>query len=119
MRIFHMQSHVMTCCRAVLYPGRTSEDISERFDNAGPSARHCLEFTSLEITRFYADREEWIKRGLNQSMIAALLDEKERSRIGEISHRLCVVRRSDSDAWPYTVEPISAFIRHRLLSQLW
>ena len=109
----------MTSCRAVLYPDRKSEDISERFDNAGPTARYCLELISLQITRFYAARDTGIKWDTTQRMIAAFLDEKGHLRIDELSHRLCVVRRSNSGTWPYTVEPISAVIRRRLLSQLW
>jgi hypothetical protein len=115
-----MQSHVMTSCRAVLYPDRKFENISERFDNAGPSARLCLEYTSTQITRFYAARNAGIKWDTTQRVIAALLNENEqRLRIGDISHQLCVVRRSDSETSPFTVEPISAFVRHRLLAQLW
>ena len=109
----------MTSCRAVLYPNRNFEDISERFDNAGPTARYCLEFTSLEITRLYANRDSGIKWDTPQRMIDALLDDKERLRIGEISHWLCVVRRVNSGDCQYTVEPISTIVRHRLLSQLW
>jgi len=105
---------------AKLFPKRKSEDISERFDNAGPSARHCLAFSSLEITEFYANRDTKVKWDTTQRTVAALLgDEEEHLGIGEISHRLCVVRRSDSEPSSYTIEPISAYVRHRLLSQLW
>lgn len=114
-----MESHVMTACRAELYPDQEPDDISKRFDNAGPSARYCLQFTNSEISHFYASRDAGIKWDTTQHMVAALLDEKEHLRIGEISHRLCVVRRSDSKDSPYTIAPISPHIRHRLLSQLW
>ena len=108
----------MTSCRAVLYPDQ-SEDISERFDKAGPSARHCLEFTSTEISTFYAHRDTAIKWDTADRMATTLLDEKGQLRIGDLSHQLCVVRRSDSERLGFTVEPISAFVRHQLLSQLW
>jgi hypothetical protein len=110
----------MTSCRAVLYPERKAEEISERFDNAGPSARLCLEFTSEDISQFYAVRDAKIKWDTAQRLVAALLDENhERLRISDISHQICVVRRSASGPLPFTVEPISAFIRHRLLAQVW
>ena len=110
----------MTLCRAILYPDRTSEDISRRFNNAGPSARFCLKYSTSEIIQFYATRDVGITLDTPQHLVAALLDEKDQLlRIGDISHRLCVVRRSNLETSPFIVEPISAFIRHRLLTQLW
>jgi len=105
---------------AVLYPERTSIDISERFDNAGPSARLCLAFSSSNIKQFYISRDIGINFDTTQGLVATLLDEKgQRLRIGEISHKLCVIRRSDSETGPFVVGPISPFIRDRLITQLW
>ncbi|KAF8508113.1 hypothetical protein JB92DRAFT_2832504 [Gautieria morchelliformis] len=78
-----------------LYPHRELNDMFKRFDNAGPTGGAI----TLNATK---------------GMLNALLD-----GIDDISYKLCVVRRSDSERCQYIVGPISAFIRHRLLTQLW
>lgn len=105
--------------RAKLYPDRTTEDISERFSNAGTSARLCLEYSPSEIKTFYHEREALITFDTVKRFIDMLLDEKLKLRIDDISHWLCVIRRSDLDSSKYIVEPMSAFVRDRLLTQLW
>jgi hypothetical protein len=116
-----MQGHVMTCCRAVLYPSRTPGEISERFGNAGPSARLCLEYTSKQISAFYVARDAKVEWDTPPHFLSSLVDDHDgKLRIGDISHKLCVVRRSSSSSSSeFTVEPISASIRRRLLVQLW
>ncbi|KAF8516345.1 hypothetical protein JB92DRAFT_2260603 [Gautieria morchelliformis] len=102
-------------CRAKrLYPHRELNDMFKRFDNAGPSARQCLDLSPTEIQRFYAQREGVITLNATKGMLNALLD-----GIDNISHKLCVVHRSDSERCHYIIRPISSFIRHRLLTQLW
>ncbi|PVF98988.1 hypothetical protein CPB86DRAFT_796921 [Serendipita vermifera] len=105
---------------AVLYPDRTYEEISERFGNAGPSARLCLGYTSEQISAFYVAWDAELEWDTPQGLLSTLVDNKDGLlRIGDISQRLCVIRRSSSRIWKYTVEPISASIRRRILSQLW
>ncbi|KAF8523807.1 hypothetical protein JB92DRAFT_3140665 [Gautieria morchelliformis] len=94
-------------------------DIFKRFDNAGPSARLCLEYSPADIDEFYVGREKDINFHTPQHMLKAILDKKGGLSLGDISRTLCVVHRSDSKDCRFIVEPISAFIRHRLLAQLW
>lgn len=103
----------MTSCRADLYPGLKLEDISKRFDNAGPTARFCLEKEPGVMIEFYADRDAAIDLGTPQHLVTALINDKQRLRIR------CVVRRSDSKTSSFTVEPISPFVRQRLPTQIW
>lgn len=115
----YIYSHEVTSCRAVLYPKQTQKVISERFDDAGPSARLCLEYSSDEIDDFYKIRNSKLSFETSERFVTELLDEKsEQLRINTISHRLCVVRRGKSKG-SFVVEPISATIRRRLLSQIW
>ncbi|KAF8797681.1 hypothetical protein BYT27DRAFT_7125029 [Phlegmacium glaucopus] len=104
---------------ATLYLGCKLEDISERLDNAGPSARLCLRYSQAQILDFYANRDASINFDTSRYMVTAFFNQDQQLRIGDVSHRLCVVRRSDSGSVPFILEPISAFIRHRLLTQLW
>jgi hypothetical protein len=109
----------LTFCRAVLYPELTPEEISKRFDNAGPSARHCLAFTPDEIEAFYSTRDLGIDVDTPQRLVSAVLDDKKNAlRIGEVSHRLCVVRREGQKPSSFTVGPISAVVRNLLLGQM-
>jgi hypothetical protein len=119
MCVLDMLTH-LTFCRAVLYPELTPEEISKRFDNAGPSARYCLEYSNDELESFYARRDPGIDVSTPQDWVNALLDDEGRLlRIDNISRRLCVVRHSDSEPSSFTAEPISAVVRRRLLIQLW
>lgn len=115
---FQMQNLVMTLYRSELYVDRSVEDISERFSNAGPSARLCLALNNVEIERFYTDRELVINFNVTKDLIAKLLNKDQKLRIGDISHRICVIRRSTCRNSGFVVEPISELIRRRLISLL-
>ena len=127
-----MESHLITSHRAVIYPDRNSKDISKRFHKAGPSARLCLEYDPEEIAQLYADRKLAMKYDTTRKFIDVLVNEGGELRMGDISRRICVVRRSSPKTSPNTfepvspeyvppfvVEPISVLVRHQLLVQLW
>jgi hypothetical protein len=115
-----MHGHVKSSRRLKIYPSRTSEDVLERFNNAGPSARLCLEYTPFKIREFYAVWDGSINLEKSQQMVTTFIGEEDhRLRIDSMSHRLCVIRRSNLGISPFTVEPISTFIRQLLLNQLW
>ena len=98
----------MTPPRSVDYPRVTPDEIAKRFDDAGPTARYCLEFSVMEIDAFYTNRDSAINMDTAKGMVDALLDHRSHKlRIGDVSHRLCVVRRSNSDVIQFTVEPIA------------
>ncbi|KAF8891473.1 hypothetical protein CPB84DRAFT_1683318, partial [Gymnopilus junonius] len=105
---------------AVLYPTRTSEEISERFDNAGPSARFCLKYAPKTINQLYGHRNAVIFSKLDtpERFVAGFLDDKRRLRVGHLSEELCTIRRSDSTPL-FIVEPASALVRRLFLIQLW
>ncbi|KAF8891465.1 hypothetical protein CPB84DRAFT_1784176 [Gymnopilus junonius] len=69
-----------------------------RFDNAGPSARFCLQYAPKTINQLYAHRNAvtFSKLDTPERFVAGFLDDKRRLRIGHLSEELCTVRRSDS-----------------------
>jgi hypothetical protein len=107
-------------CRATLYPLQDRTVIRERFHNAGPSACLCLAFDSVEIEVFYTSREERIKKLLTVESFKKLINESEGLLMGNVSHQICLVYRSDPHKMhSYTVDPITPFVSHQLRTQLW
>lgn len=108
-----------SCRRKELHRHLTFEEISLRFENAGPSARRCLRSPQKEIDTYYDQRNKMIESDTPKKLVATLLDESRKLSIGEASHQICVVRRRDSGIPEFIIEPISAYVRRRLLSRLW
>ena len=79
------------------------------------------------MSGFYADRNAKINFDTPEHLVTALLKKgrggkegRGRFRLDDVSHWLCVVRRPKlkSPDSPFTVEPISAFVRQLLLTQV-
>jgi hypothetical protein len=107
-------------CRARLYPLRELTDIRERFHNAGPSARLCLELNPVTIERFYQTRDARIQKMETPELFEKVINSSETLLMDDVSHQICLVYRSDPHSMHYyTVDPITQSVGHQLRTQLW
>jgi hypothetical protein len=116
-----LMGYLKSFCRARLYPRRELTDIRERFHNAGPTARLCLEWDPVTIEWFYKTRDARIEKIVTAELFEEVINAIENLHGGDdVFHLICLVYRSDPHKMhSYAVDPITRSVGRRLRNQLW
>lgn len=103
----------------MLYPDRNPDEVIERFNEAGPSARLCLEFSSTDLKRFYGSRTDIIDT-MTVTKFERLLQNVKGLSMDHVSHKIAAILRENPDEMEtYVVHPVSEYVYYQLRNRIY
>ena len=103
-----------------IHSNKQIDEVLERYDRLGPTARFCLEMTSDQVANHIADRDKSISRTSPDLFKDHFLNSAEMS-YNTFSHKICLIRRlrgSRLGFGRFTIELISGEVQQQVVERL-
>ncbi|KIL53933.1 hypothetical protein M378DRAFT_972397, partial [Amanita muscaria Koide BX008] len=104
----------------ILYSNQKLDDVLQRYDSLGPTARFCFNLTSDEIALHTSDRDSAIDSA-SPDLLKKLFSSSSRLSLDAFSHKICLIRRMRRSALGYgriTTDLISVAVEQQVVQRL-
>jgi hypothetical protein len=103
-----------------IYLNKHIDEVLQRYDRLGPTARFCLEMTSNQVANHIADREKSITK-TSPDLLKDHFSSGAATSYNTFSHKICLIRRFRGSALGYgrfTIELISGEVQQQVGERL-